>query len=50
MGTLTQDPLTPVYFPTYNDLTQDLKNHYDAGDNILGDENGFYAVSKVRRD
>jgi len=46
MGTLTQDPLTPVYFPTYNDLTQDLKNHYDAGDNILGDENGFYAVSR----
>jgi len=49
MGTLTQDPLTPVYFPTYNDLTQDLKNHYDAGDNILGDENGFYAVQGMPR-
>ncbi|MDD2642598.1 MAG: TonB-dependent receptor [Bacteroidales bacterium] len=47
MGTLTQDPLTPVYYPTYNDLPQDLKNHYDAGDRILGDENGFYAVSKI---
>ncbi|MDD2539216.1 MAG: TonB-dependent receptor [Bacteroidales bacterium] len=47
MGTLTQDPLTPVYYPTYNDLTQDMKNHYDAGERILGDENGFYAVSKI---
>lgn len=47
MGTLTQDPLTPVYYPTYDDLTQDMKNHYDAGDRILGDENGFYAVSRI---
>ena len=47
MGTLVNDPLTPVYYPTYDDLPQDMKNHYDLGETLLGDENGFYAVSKI---
>ena len=46
-GTLTNDPLTVPYYKTVDDLPTDMRNHYDAGDRILGDENGFFAVSKI---
>ena len=46
-GTLTNDPLTVPYYKTVDDLPTDLRIHYDAGESILGDENGFFAVSKI---
>ena len=46
-STLTNDPLTVPYYKTVADLPTDMKNHYDAGDRILGDENGFFSVSKI---
>jgi TonB-linked SusC/RagA family outer membrane protein len=51
LGTLVIDPLTPVYFTSYDELNQGMKDALDAGKQIVygpADHPGwYYAVSKI---
>jgi TonB-linked SusC/RagA family outer membrane protein len=48
MGTIISDPLTPVYYDSYDDLPEHQKSEIEKGRNVLKDpDNGkYYAVSK----
>ncbi len=51
LGTLVIDPLTPVYFKSYDDLNQGMKDAIDSGkQKVYGPEDHpdwYYAVSKI---
>ena len=51
LGTLVIDPLTPVYFQSYDDLNQGMKDALDGGkQKVYGPEDHpgwYYAVSKI---
>ena len=43
---LLMDPLTPVYWPTYNDVPSSYKPYADNGQ-LLSDQNGYFAQSLI---
>ena len=50
LGTLVIDPLTPVYFKSYDDLNNGMKDALAAGKKVYGPEDHpdwYYAVSKI---
>ncbi len=51
LGTLVIDPLTPVYFKSYDELSQGMKDAVDAGKQVVygpAEHPGwYYAVSKI---
>jgi TonB-linked SusC/RagA family outer membrane protein len=51
LGTLVIDPLTPVYFKSYDELNQGMKDAIDSGkQKVYGPEDHpgwYYAVSKI---
>ena len=51
LGTLVIDPLTPVYFKSYDELSQHMKDAVDAGyQKVYGPEEHpgwYYAISKI---
>ncbi|MBR6882944.1 MAG: SusC/RagA family TonB-linked outer membrane protein [Bacteroidales bacterium] len=51
LGTLVIDPLTPVYFKSYDELSQHMKDAVDAGfQKVYGPEDHpgwYYAISKI---
>ena len=51
LGTLVIDPLTPVYFKSYDELSQHMKDAVDAGfQKVYGPEENpgwYYAISKI---